>query len=285
MRCSAAPRPPGGNIIVLPEELLVGTSSWSNADWVGPFYAADLKPGQYLQAYARRFRAVEIDSTFYGIPAFSLVRAWREKTPPGFKFAARVPRVITHEKVLRDCQSEFTGFLSSIELLGDRLGPLLLQFPYFNRTAFASRGPFEKLLRPFLKKLPGGFQFALELRNQHWISWDFLELLREHSVAFGLVAQAWMPRIDTLAKALDLVTTDFCYARFIGAPRRAEDRITKLDRLIEDKTDEIKIWLVELKKFIDKGVQTYVFFENRYAGFAPGSARLFEDLWNAEVRS
>ena len=82
----------------LPDNLLLGTSSWSSADWVGPFYSANLKPGQFIQACARRFRAVEIDSTYYGIPARSLLTGWREKTPPGFIFAAKVPGVITMKK-------------------------------------------------------------------------------------------------------------------------------------------------------------------------------------------
>ena len=263
----------------LPDNLLLGTSSWSSVDWVGPFYSANHKPGQFIQVYARRFRAVEIDSTYYGIPPRSMVIGWREKTPPGFIFAAKVPGVITQEKVLRDCQPEFTTFLSNIELLGDRLGPLLLQFPYFNKNTFASREPFEKLLRPFLKTLPKDFHFALEIRNKNWISWDFLELLREHSVAFALVAQAWMPRIDTLAKALDLVTSEFCYARFVGDRKDIESKTKRWDRVIEDKSDEMKIWLTELKKITDKGIKTYAFFNNHYAGFAPGSLKLFKDLW------
>jgi uncharacterized protein YecE (DUF72 family) len=130
-----------------------------------------------------------------------------------------------------------------------------------------------------LKTLPKDFHFALEIRNKKWISWDFLELLREHSVAFALVAQAWMPCIDTLAKALDLVTSDFFYARFIGDREAIETKTMKWDRVIEDKRDEMKIWLTELKKITDKGIKTYAFFNNHYAAFAPGSVQLFEDLW------
>jgi len=266
----------------IPDNLYLGTSSWSSADWVGPFYPANLKPGQFIEAYARRFRAVEIDATYYSIPGRSVVAAWREKTPPGFIFAAKVPSVITHQKVLKDCQQEFTTFLQTMELLGDRLGPLLLQFPYFNKNTFASRDQFEKLLRPFLKTLPQGFQFALEIRNKNWISWDFLELLREHSVAYALVAQSWMPRIDTLAKALDIVTGEFFYARFIGDRQGIERKTQKWDRLVEDKTQEMTVWTNELKKIVNKGVRTYAFFNNHYAGFAPGSVKLFEDLWEKE---
>jgi uncharacterized protein YecE (DUF72 family) len=262
-----------------PDNLLVGTSSWSSSAWLGPFYPPNLKPGQFIEAYARKFPAVEIDSTYYSIPAPAVVASWRDKTPPGFVFAAKVPGVITHEKVLKDCQAEFTSFLQNMSLLGDRLGPLLLQFPYFNRNVFPSRQPFDRLLKPFLRTLPKDFKFALEIRNKNWLSWDFLELLRDHSVAFALVAQAWMPRIDTLAKALDLVTSDFAYVRFIGDRKAIEAKTTQWDKLIEDKTPEMAVWVNELKKIVNKGVKTYAFFNNHYAGFAPGSVKQFEDLW------
>lgn len=262
-----------------PENLLVGTSSWSSSDWVGPFYHPSLKPGQFIEAYARRFRAVEIDSTYYSIPPPHVVASWREKTPPGFIFAAKVPGVITHEKVMSGCQTELTSFLKSIEQLGDRLGPLLLQFPYFNQNVFPSREPFERRLKAFLPSLPKDFKFALEIRNKHWLSWDFLELLRDHSIAFALVAQAWMPRIDILAKALDLATSDFVYARFIGDRKDIEAKTMRWNRVIEDKTPEMSVWVNELKKFVNKGVKTYAFFNNHYAGFAPGSVQQFDDLW------
>ena len=263
-----------------PENLLVGTSSWSSSDWLGPFYPPHLRPGQFIEAYARRFRAVEIDSTYYSIPPPHVVTGWRDKTPPGFVFAAKIPGVITHEKVLKNCQPELTNFLTNISVLGDRLGPLLLQFPYFNQNVFSSREPFDRLLRPFLKGLPKEFKFALEIRNKNWISWDFLELLRDHSVAFALVAQAWMPPIERLARALDVVTSDFVYVRFIGDRNGIEAKTKKWDKVIEDKTTDMTVWTDELKKIVNKGVKTYAFFNNHYAGFAPGSVKLFEDLWD-----
>src|SRR5215510_1196813 len=123
----------------LPENLWVGTSSWSTSDWLGPFYPPSLKPGQFIESCAQRFRAVEIDSTYYSVPPPHVVSSWRDKTPSGFVFAAKIPGVITHERVLKDCQTELNDFLTSIALLGDRLGPLLLQFSYFNQTVFPSR--------------------------------------------------------------------------------------------------------------------------------------------------
>jgi uncharacterized protein YecE (DUF72 family) len=208
-----------------------------------------------------------------------MVTGWRERSPKGFVFAARVPRLITHQKVLNDCQQLLSGFLKSMEPLGEKLGPLLLQFPYFNKNAFASREQFDRILRPFLSGLPKEFRFSVEIRNKYWISWDFLEILRERSVGFTLLAQAWMPGIDTLAKALDLVTGDFCYVRFMGDRAGLQNKTQKFDTLLEDKSNEMKIWGGELKKIVGKGTTTYVFFSNYYAGYAPGSAKLFEDLW------
>jgi uncharacterized protein YecE (DUF72 family) len=268
--------------MALPDNLYVGTVSWSKQDWVGSFYPANLKPPQFLEAYTRAFRTVEIDATFYSIPQRSTVSGWRDRTPDGFVFAAKIPRVITHQKTLSNCQKELSSFLKTMEILGDKLGPLLFQFPYFNKNAFASREQFDKLLRPFLDSLPKGFRFSVEIRNKNWLSWDFLELLRERSVGFTLLAQAWMPRIDTLAKALDLVTGDFCYVRFMGDRKELESQNQRFDKLLDDKTDEMQVWADELKKIVAKGTKTYAFFSNYYAGYGPGSAKLFEDLWDKD---
>jgi uncharacterized protein YecE (DUF72 family) len=264
--------------MTFPQNVYVGTSGWAYPDWLGSFYPADSKPEDLLPYYARYFRAVEIDSTYYTVPARSVVAGWKEITPPEFIFAAQVPGVITHQKVMKDCQRELTTFLNSLDLLGDRLGPLLLQFPYFNRNTFASRAQFDKLLQPFLKALPKDFNFALEIRNKNWISWDFLELLRDHSVAFVLVAQAWMPNIDVLARALDLLCADFFYARFIGD--RKEVKTQRWDNLTEDKTSDLIVWIEELKKIAERASRTYAFFSNHYGGFAPGSVKLFHELWH-----
>lgn len=264
--------------MAFPPNVYVGTSGWTYPDWLGSFYPADSKPQDLLQYYARCFGAVEIDSTYYTIPARAVVAGWKENTPPGFIFSARVPGVITHQKVMKDCQHELTTFLNSMEPLGDRLGPLLLQFPYFNRNTFASRAQFDKLLQPFLKALPKEFKFALEIRNKNWITWDFLETLRDHSVTFVVVAQAWMPSIDVLARALDLLTGDFFYARFIGDGKEIKTR--RWDNRTEDKSRELTVWTEEIKKIAEKAPRTYAFFSNYYAGFAPGSAELFQQLWH-----
>ena len=129
-----------------------------------------------------------------------MVRKWHEDTPPDFIFAAKVPRIITHEKVLENCQEDLTAFLKAMEALEDKRGPLLLQFPYFNKTVFASADDFLARLAPFLKELSPDWKWALEIRNKWWINRKLLDMLRENQVALTLIDQAWMPRIDQLLK-------------------------------------------------------------------------------------
>ncbi len=149
-------------------DLRIGTSSFTATGWSGPFYPPELKPREYLTFYATKFNTVEIDSTFYATPSASTVIGWRDKTPEGFIIAAKVPQVITHEKVLLDCEPEFEEFVDTMRLLGGKLGPLVLQFPYFNEADLSAED-FLARLRSFLKRLESTtVRFAIEIRNKTW---------------------------------------------------------------------------------------------------------------------
>ncbi len=125
--------------------LRLGTSSWSSEDWVGTFYPPGTTSAHFLGAYSQHFDTVEVDSTYYRIPTESMVRNWRDRTPPGFTFAAKFPQVITHEKdACSDCREDLSDFLRAMSLLEDRLGPLLLQFPYFNQQGIRALGRFPR---------------------------------------------------------------------------------------------------------------------------------------------
>jgi uncharacterized protein YecE (DUF72 family) len=155
------------------------------------------------------------------------VTAWYEITPAGFLFAAKVPQVVTHEKVLVNCEPEFDEFVDRMKLLGEKLGPLLLQFPYFNQTAFKNAEEFFSRLRPFLRRLQSAtVRFAVEIRNKDWLDAPLLDLLREQKVALALIDQSWMPRPHELFEKFDPVTTDFTYVRWLG-DRKEIERQTK----------------------------------------------------------
>ena len=95
-----------------------------------------MKATDYLTHYATKFNTVEVDSTFYRTPSVPTVNGWARKVPDGFLLAAKIPQVITHEKILQICDEDLTKFLETMDLMGDKLGPLLFQFGYFNKTAF-----------------------------------------------------------------------------------------------------------------------------------------------------
>ena len=131
----------------LPAQLFLGTTSWSNADWEGLIYPEGCAAADYIEHYAKVFGSVEIDSTWYRVPTPKAIEGWLRRTPPHFRFTAKIPRVISHEKMLVDCMGEMEEFLDAMAPLGERLGPLLMQFPYIARgrthtkTSTAARSP------------------------------------------------------------------------------------------------------------------------------------------------
>jgi uncharacterized protein YecE (DUF72 family) len=257
-----------------PPRLYLGTQSWSHKSWEGPFYPEGTAAGDYLAFYATRFRAVEVDATFYRIPTETLARRWAAALPGGFRFAAKVPQVITHEKQLEGCTDELELFLRSMDHLGDKLGPLLFQFPYFSKKSGMTEAGFNERLRKFLPGLPSGYRFALEIRNKTWLKPAFLDLLREHGVACTLVDHPWMPRIGEVMERLDPVTADFVYVRWLGDRRGIEKRTESWDELIVDRSREMQEWAPVVRTLLDRNMTIYGFFNNHYAGHAPGSIAL-----------
>jgi uncharacterized protein YecE (DUF72 family) len=92
-----------------PAGVLVGTSSWSTSDWCGSFYPESIEPAEMIRVYSSKLPTVEIDSTWHFMPNKTMVDAWNSRTPDGFIFSAKVPKVISHEKYLEDCESEFSA--------------------------------------------------------------------------------------------------------------------------------------------------------------------------------
>jgi len=259
--------------------LLLGTSSWTGDGWVGSFYPPGCKPADFLGHYSKQFDTVEIDATFYRIPSAKMVEQWRERTPAGFTFAAKLPQSITHERVLVDADGDLKAFLEVMELLGEKLGPLLFQFPYFNKKAFARPEDFIARLAPFLAKLPKDFRYAVEIRNKAWIAEPFLDLLRKHRVALALIDHPWMTPIQQLAERFDLATTDFSYIRFLGDRKGIEQRTKVWDKIIVNREREMETWTPEIQRLLQQRLMVYLYFNNHYAGNAPGSIRLFREVW------
>ena len=262
-------------------DIRIGTSAFTAEGWVGSFYPEGTQPRDFLSYYATKFDTVELDNTFYRTPALTTVQGWNTKTPSGFIFAAKVPQVITHEKVLVDCEDDLNHFLKTMDALGDKLGPLLFQFGYFNKSKFKSGAEFLALLKPFLKKLPKGYKFAIEIRNKNWLDLRFVDLLREHGVALALIDQGWMPRPWEMKDAPDLITADFTYVRWLGDRKGIEEKTKTWDKIIVDRRGDLLEWVELLKKVHKRRIQILAFANNHYAGHGPDTVRLFSQLWDA----
>lgn len=261
--------------------LRIGASSWSAESWEGVFYPSGMHPVDYLAHYASQFDTVEIDATFYRTPTERMVDGWRDKTPPAFIFAAKVPQVITHEKVLENCGDELGAFLKVMGRLGDKLGPLLFQFRYFKKAEFPDPKPFIDRLERFLPALPHEIRFAVEVRNKTFVTPALLDLLRRHRVALAFIDHPWFFGIDEILKKGDVLTADFAYIRWLGDRYEIERTTKTWEKVIVDRTREMKAWVPVVREIIATRRTVFAFFNNHFAGHAPGSIDLFEKVWKA----
>jgi uncharacterized protein YecE (DUF72 family) len=254
------------------KQVRIGTCGWSYQDWSGVFYPKGTAAGDFLSYYAEQYPVVEVDSTFYRTPSRKMVEGWRDKTPEGFGFSLKVPQVITHEKLLADCESDVAAFLSAVRLLGDKLLCCCLQFGYFNKKAFASLDAFLERLNPFLAAWPDDVPVAVEIRNKNWLTEQFADCLRNHRAAWVLSDQAWMPSPLYIAQRLDAATGPLGYIRLLG-DRHEVDRLTKkLDHVVIDRQDQIETD-AEAIKLMAKRVPVLAFVNNHFAGYAPETVR------------
>lgn len=183
--------------------------------------------------------------------------------------------------MLTTCDEDFAQFVGTMELLGDKLGPLLLQFPYFNKAQFKSLPEFLAVLQPFLKKLPKGHRFALEIRNKNLLQPKFTELSKAHGVALTCIDQSWMPTIEEVTAKINPITPDFCYVRWLG-DRKGIELTTKVwDKTIIDRSDALKKW-VKFFHSINHKVDIYAYANNHYAGHGPATVELFKKLWDKQ---
>jgi uncharacterized protein YecE (DUF72 family) len=195
--------------------------------------------------------------------------------------AAKVPREITHEKVIKDCESDFKKFLSVMDIMGDKLGPLLFQFGYFNKKAFKPLDQFLARLVPFLKKLPKGYKFAVEIRNNNWLVPKFADVLRERGIALTLIDQAWMPRSAEWFAKFDPITADFTYIRWLG-DRKGIEKLTKTwNKTIVNRNAELAEWVEIVRQVHKRKIQIFACANNHYASFGPATVERFQKMLDA----
>lgn len=239
----------------------LGTSGWSYP-WQNVFYPPELRPPEYLAYYATRFDCTEINSSFYHYTMAKTIEKWLAETPASFRFAPKMNREITHERKFVDVEEAVDKFMSRFLIMGDRLGPVLIQIAASFRYNPAVAEAFFGMLR---SKYPEP-AFAFEARHTSWFTEEALDLLLEHNIAFVIASSGKrFPGLET-------TTADTVYLRLHGDEKLYDSNYS--EESLEKYAFMIKDWLED-----DKDV--WVFFNNTmHAQAIEDSAKLNSMLAN-----
>jgi uncharacterized protein YecE (DUF72 family) len=231
----------------------IGCSGWNYDHWRGGvFYPSGCPAGRWLAFYAGRFDTVELNTTFYRLPGRAAAAGWVAQTPPGFVFAVKVSRYLTHVKRLRETPQHLALLLERIEplLASGKLGPLLWQLPpNFKRD--------DERLAAALEALPATLRHAIEFRHESWFTGDVTALLRERNVALVIADRPEIGALQTRE-----LTADFVFIRFHHGSHGVRGSYGE---------HELGEWAGRIRGWRERG-DVYAYFNNDWEGFAPANA-------------
>jgi uncharacterized protein YecE (DUF72 family) len=225
--------------------LRVGTSGWNYAEWKGSFYPGDMKPAGMLRYYAERFTTVEVNNTFYRMPAAKVVEGWAATVGAGFTFVLKAPQRITHFARLRDVDDPVRFFCDTARLLGGGLGPLLFQLPP-NFKVDAGR------LADLLALLPPDLRAAFEFRNPTWFTDEVYARLAARNAALCIADND-----DGATPAT--ATADWGYLRLRATGYSSDD--------------DLRAWLGTIRRVGERWRDAFVFFKHEDKGTGPAFAQ------------
>jgi uncharacterized protein YecE (DUF72 family) len=233
----------------------IGCSGWVYRHWKGLFYPEDLPQKRWFERYTEEFDTVEINASFYRLPLASTFDGWRDKAPPGFRYAVKVNRFITHMKKLIDCDQPLSDFVALARRLNDTLGPLLYQLPpslKFNLERLES----------FLKLIPTDLGNVFEFRDRSWYEPETFALLDRYGASFSIHD---MPGSASERVAVGPVA----YIRFHGGEGKYWGRYS--DEGLQSWAE----WVVEQSR---KGRAAWCYFNNDIHGHAIHDAQTLKRM-------
>lgn len=264
------------------ERVFLGLPVWNRADWTGELYPPGTPAAQRLAAYARIFNAVEGNTTFYATPPPTTVARWAEQTGPGFRFCFKLPRTITHDRMLVNASREAEAFLGVLEPLGSRLGPVLVQLP-------PRFGP-DRLptLEDFLLALPPVTTVAVEVRHPGYFEGaaaDELDaMLGELGVDRAILDTRGVHEAEgndpALVKAHERKPR--IPAPVVATARRPLLRYVANPELPAN-DERLRAWAAQVAQWIDEGREPYVFMHVPNDFYAPKLARRFFERLEAHT--
>jgi len=236
-------------------KIYIGTSGWHYKHWIGTFYPEGTKDAEQFGYYLQHFDTVELNNSFYRLPAKETFANWRRSVPKDFIFAVKASRFITHMKKLKDPVESIEQFFDHVNALKEKLGPILFQLP-----------PGWKLnlerLETFLSYLPKQYRYTFEFRNATWYTEEVYGLLRKHNCAFC---------IYELEHHLspEIVTADFVYIRLHGPGNKYQGSYS---------TATLQKWMRKCKAWLKEKKDVYVYFDNDQVGYAAFNAVKMREL-------
>lgn len=233
----------------------VGTSGWYYEHWRDHLYPPALPKSRFLQHYAASFSTVELNNSFYQLPQEKTFAGWRDATPPGFLFAVKGSRYLTHLKRLREPEEPLQRLLVRAAHLEEKLGPLLFQLP----PRFT---PDLERLETFLAALPPGREHVLEFRDDRWFQEPVYAALRRHDVSLCIYDR-------DRQSSPTVLTSGVVYLRFHGPGKKYQGNYPEHD--LADWAKRIRAWAKE-------GRRVYAYFNNDPGGHAVRNALRLKQL-------
>jgi uncharacterized protein YecE (DUF72 family) len=229
---------------------MIGTSGWIYPHWRDRFYPRHLKQADWLAYYAERFATVEINYSFYRLPSEETFDRWRETAPPGFVYALKANRYLTHVKRLKDCAEPLGRFLERARRLGTHLGPILYQLPPHWRANAERLADFAELLPPDLIHI-------FEFRDDRWFVESVKTVLERHGLGFCIHDMAGVNCPQWRAGQA-------AYFRFHGSSHNADGGYGER---------ELRAWARELEHCLETGRAVFAYFNNDAGGNAVRDAQ------------
>ncbi len=252
-------------------KILIGTSGYSFEDWKGVYYPMDIPKGKMLDYYAKEFKTVEINSTYYRIPNQAVFYHLNRKTPPDFEFISKVHQDVTHKRQgVEESMGNLHEVLKPLKAAGKMKG-FLAQFPWGFKYSPQNLDYLQKI-----KDLSGTFPLFVEFRNRSWVRDTVYQFLKDRQIGYCNVDE---PGLTSLIPPQDIATTSIGYVRFHG--RNAKNWWGKSggDRYDYDYSpEELSEWLGRIRSLAQKTQKTYLFFNNCHMGHAVVNARQMEEL-------
>lgn len=230
----------------------IGCSGWSYREWNAIFYPKKLSSAKYLAYYSERFDTVEVNNTFYRLPSFKTLSVWYQNVPQGFKFSLKVNKHITHIKRLKQTREELKTFYGFSEILKDKMGAFLFQFP---KSFIFS----EELLERLLLRLEPAYDNIIEFRHPSWWSSKVYEALSSINATFCTVSGLNVP--DDL-----IVLKGRIYIRFHGDPYYKSSYSER----------DLRTWREKIQA--SPITNFWAYFNNTAGGYAPENALLMIKL-------